>query len=87
MVNAADIAGYTYNVENFTPEQLIEAMVSAGELSPAARDMDVEDALDQLAEVYAIDRDDEHSFDSSEFPKIIFVDQLDEDYDDWYFEG
>ena len=80
-----DIVGYTFSGENYTPENLIEAMIAAGELSPAARDMTVEDALEQHAAVNAINREDERSYDTDEHPKVIFADQLDEDYDsDWF---
>ena len=84
-MSAFDIAGYTFGGENYTPENLIEAMIAAGELSPAARDMTVEDALDQHAAVNVIDRMDESSFDTDEHPKVIFADQLDEENDsDWF---
>ncbi|AEJ94110.1 hypothetical protein THIBAULT_201 [Mycobacterium phage Thibault] len=79
---AFDIAGYTYKGENFTPVNLINYMVSIGELSPAARDMSVEDVLDQHAGALAIDRYDESSFDSSEFPKVIFWSQIEDD-EEW----
>jgi len=66
----SDIIGYTYKADNFTPKALIQFMVRIGELSPAALD-DYEDALNQLAECYAINRDDEWSYDSDEFHKVI----------------
>lgn len=86
MTNAADIAGYTYRADNYRPETLIDVMIGANELSPAARDMSVEDALDQHAAALAIDRYDEHSFDSSEFPKVIFWGQVDM-AEDWEWLG
>jgi hypothetical protein len=67
----SDIIGYTYNADNFTPKALIEFMVQLRELSPAAIDMLPEVALNQLADVYCIDRDNEYSFDSEDFPKVI----------------
>lgn len=68
------IIGYTYRAKNYTPSALIIYMVARGELSPAARwDMSPEDALDQLASAYGIERDDEYSFDSDNFPKVIFA--------------
>lgn len=85
-MNAADIAGYTYRTENYTPADLIEAMIAAGEASPAARDMNVEAALDQIAEANGIDRYDENTFDSEDFPKVIFWDQVDLEYD-WEWLG
>lgn len=80
-----DIAGYTYDGSNFEPGDLIEYMIAKGELSPAARDMNIEDVLRQHAEANAVDVSDERNYDSSEHPKVIFNDQLDPDYDsDWY---
>lgn len=85
MANATDIAGYTYKAENYRPDQLIELLITEGVASPGARSLTVEEALDQIASANAIDRYDERSFDSSEFPKVIFVSQLiDTDYETWY---
>jgi len=66
-----EIIGYTYRADNYTPAALISYMVQIGELSPAAIDMRTEEALDQLAGAYCINRDDEYSFDSDEFPKVV----------------
>jgi hypothetical protein len=85
MANATDIAGYTYKADNYRPDQLIELLIAEGVASPGARSLTVEEALDQIAGANAIDRYDEHSFDSSDFPKVIFVSQLtDTDYKTWY---
>ena len=73
---ADEIAAYTYRAEVLCPTCLIEAMISAGDASPAARDMPTEDVLDQRAGANAINPDDETSFDSDEFPKVVFLDQL-----------
>ena len=82
---ADDIAGYTYDTQNFEPGDLIEYMIAKGELSPGARGMSIEDVLDQHAGGLGIDRHDERSYDSSEHPKVIFESQLDPEYDsDWY---
>jgi hypothetical protein len=77
-MHATDIVAYTFQAEQLTPEGLIEIMIARGEASPAARDMRVEDALDQIAAANGIDRYDEHTFDSEEFPKVIFASQLEE---------
>lgn len=85
MPSASDIAGYTYRADNYRPTDLIELLIAEGTASPGARSMTVESALDQIASANAVDRYDERSFDSSEFPKVIFVDQLTEDdRKDWY---
>lgn len=75
-MHATDIIGYTYQAEAYTPAGVIEAMIAFGDASPAARDMPVEAALDQIAEANAIDRHDEHTFDSDEFPKVIFASEV-----------
>ena len=66
-----EIIGYTYRADNYTPAALISYMVQIRELSPAAIDVRPEEALDQLAGACCVDRDDEYSFDSDDFPKVI----------------
>ena len=46
-------------------------MIACNDASPAALDMPVEDVLDQCADAMAMDRHDETSYDSSEFPKVV----------------
>ena len=66
------IIGYTYRADNYRPADLIEEMIKNREASPGARDMNVEDVLDQIAKANAIDRYDESTYDSFDFPKVIF---------------
>ena len=40
------ITGYTYKADEFSPEELVEYMIAEGDMSPAARDLEVESALD-----------------------------------------
>lgn len=35
-----------------------------------------ESELDRLAEMLGIDREDEHTYDSDEFPKVVFADSV-----------
>lgn len=81
MSHATDIVGYTFNADNYHGNCLISGMVLARELSPAALSMRNEDVLDQHAGALAIDRTDESSFDSSEFPKVIFQSMVESDDD------
>jgi hypothetical protein len=53
-------------------------MIAHGTASPAARDMRAEDLLDQCAGAMAIDREDEYSFDSGDFPKVIFASSVED---------
>ena len=73
---ADKIVGYTFMTENICPTCTINRMIGAGLASPGARDMRVEDVLDQIAASEGIDRTDEHTFDSGEFPKVIFASQI-----------
>ena len=77
------IVAYDFNAATYCPEHVIEAMIQRGEASPAARDMAVEDALDQIAAANGIDRQDERSFDSGDFPKVVFSSSLEDDTCDW----
>jgi hypothetical protein len=76
---ASEIVAYSYNTMTFCPEHLIERMIEKRIAAPAARDMNVEEVLDQIAEAEGIDRQDERSFDSNDFPKIIFSSDLEDD--------
>lgn len=76
MTTAYTIVGYTYRADTLCPACTIEAMIADREASPAARDMAPEEALEQIAAANAIDRHDLHSYDSDNFPKVVFADQL-----------
>jgi hypothetical protein len=62
--------------DTYCPDCLIATMIAAGDASRAARDMPTEDVLDQCAAAAAIGRTDETNFDSSESPKVVFLDQV-----------
>jgi hypothetical protein len=76
------IVGYTYRADQYDPTCIIEEVIARREASPAARDMPTEDVLDQIAASNAIDREDERSFDSDHFPKVIFVADMSESEDE-----
>jgi hypothetical protein len=57
-------AGYTYQAEVLCPPCMMRALGFPGYSN-------AEETLDRLAERQGIDRDDERSFDSGEFPKVI----------------
>lgn len=63
------IAGYTYNAENFCSGCIIEAF--SGIQENIGWEWSVEGVLDVIAAVMKIDRQDESTFDSSTFPKVI----------------
>lgn len=81
-----DIVGYTYRADLYCPGCILEAMVRHGDASPAVRDFteSVESTLDHLADCMALDRSDERTFDSGDFPKVVFRDSLVSEGDDAY---
>lgn len=81
--NDDNIIGYTYRAENHRPAPLVELLIAEGRLSPGARGMDADEALDQLAGVEGVDRQDPYSFDSDDFPKEIYVGNVTEGDEGW----
>lgn len=70
------VVGYIYDAALHHPDCVIELLIRKGMASPAARDMDPERVLDQVAAANAINRGDEFSFSSDEFPQVVFVDDV-----------
>lgn len=79
-MHAATIIGYTYRAENYTPSGVLEALYSDqfDGWRPVGGPVfnTVERELDELANVSGIDRMDEYTFDSDDFPKVIFASQV-----------
>lgn len=67
------IIGYTYKSDIYCMDCLVNALdvYSFQSLYPEGV-YETEDFLDKLAEFKGIDRYDESSFDSGDFPKVIF---------------
>ena len=78
-----DIVGYVYRADGYKPSALIKLLLAEGRLSPGALGMDPDEALDQLAAVEDVNRDDEYSFDTDDFPKTILRHELSEHDLDW----
>lgn len=81
MATSSDIAGYTYKADTYCPEHIVGAMTSTEDYEgwelAEGIEMDIEENLDNIAAHFGIDRQDENSFNSDEFPKVIFRDQAD----------
>lgn len=73
-MHATDIVAYTYQAETLCPSCTV---ASYTELPIQMVDVNVEQYLDDAARLFGIDRMDERSFDSSEFPKVVFASQVD----------
>ena len=71
---AWDIVGYTYAADIVCPDHVVSGM---GE--HRRENENAEHALDRIAMRRGIDRQDERSFDSDDFPKVIFADSVTDD--------
>lgn len=74
--HATDIAGYSYQADTYCPSCIVAAVTGIGCPCP---DSDTENHLDGIAAGRGIDRYDERSYDSGDFPKVIFVSDLEGD--------
>lgn len=76
-----DIVGYTFRAENYGKCCIINALTTFERFNGWALAeglvMSVEDNLSEIAQAFQIDRMDERTFDSDEFPKVIFASMLD----------
>jgi hypothetical protein len=67
-----DIAGYMFQADIVCPDCVV------GAYNGNSNDYDAETMLGILAGNLGIERYDESSFDSDEFPKVVFVDNITE---------
>lgn len=70
-----DIVAYTFNADILCAHCVAKMYQKV----PAMIVRQVEVCLDGEANFLGIDRDDEATFDSSEFPKVVFADQITSD--------
>lgn len=81
-MNATTIVAYTFNGDIYCPACIVAALPT-GEgqafdgwaVSEGVR-VTPEENLSELAYAFGIDRDDEGSFDSGDFPKVVFASQV-----------
>ncbi len=73
-----DIAGYTYRSANYCPGCVVVRVLERKGLQGHGLSYVTEDALALLARFEGIDRMDERSFDSDDFPKVIFGDMIED---------
>ncbi len=72
-MNSAEIIAYTYRADIYCPKCIIKELAKRNPISPAGFDMPVEDVLNQVAGANGIDRGDEATYDSDDFPKVVFA--------------
>lgn len=77
MANPTDIVGYTYKADMYCPRCALKAIWQGWhkEIADDIREPYIEGALDLFAAVLGIERDDESTFDSAQFPKVVYRNQ------------
>lgn len=77
-LHATDIVAYTYRAETLCPSCVMAAEQANAQTFQASTHTDAELFLAEAAEHLGVDRMDERSFDSDEFPKVVFASQIEE---------
>lgn len=70
--------GYTYRAAEYCPEHVVKAVLDHDGLEGHGLSYIPEEALDLLARLGGINRQDEYTFDSDDFPKVIFGYQVED---------
>lgn len=77
MSRSDDIVAYTYKADTYCPTCIVEELRRRiTGYGPFDWTLDAETVLDQVALANGIDRYEETTFDSDEFPKVVFRDAL-----------
>lgn len=79
-MNATDIVSYTFRADIYCPFCIIPEVEKYLDFSGEAG-RDTEDLLDELSGNIGIDRGAEDTFDSGDFPKVVFAVDCHEPYD------
>jgi hypothetical protein len=74
------VVGYTYMADIWCPDCIVEEVCKQNNIHPIPfyNRLDIEAILDDLAKMMPdkFDRYDEHTFDSDEFPKVVFSNSM-----------
>lgn len=76
-MRSTDIVAYTFNADVYCPACIGDTVADDARYDgwrvahPAV--MSAEDNLNEIAAAFQIDRDNEHSFHSDDFPKVVFA--------------
>jgi hypothetical protein len=68
-----EIVGYVYNSETYCGKCLKRELKMSGFIDDTLKAQPLEDILDIIAADSKLDRQNEWSFDSQDFPKVIFA--------------
>lgn len=75
-MHATDIIAYTFQAEILCPSCTLDTLNVPNSLR---QEQDHESIIETLADAHNIDWQDEYSYDSDEFPKIVFASQIEDD--------
>jgi len=80
-MSTGPIVGYTYQADNYCPEHIVAQLTAnPGHTGHQAASIpNAEQHLDLLARLAGVDREDEYTFDTDDFPKVIVADQVQDD--------
>ena len=80
--HATDIVGYTYQADNHCPgcmRDMAQSMAEQAGLPRGTQWGNTEQILAEVAKGKGINQEDERSFDSGDFPKVIFGSMVEDD--------
>lgn len=75
LMKADSIVGYTFRAETLCPACTVKEVVPPDLAELGSTEM----VLNFAAEQIGVNREDEHSFDSDDFPKVIFSVDIDDE--------
>lgn len=70
------VVGYIYDAEVFCPDCVVRTLVLRHPVRMSTVLMPADEALALVARHVGVDPMDETTYDSSEFPKVVFADQV-----------
>lgn len=74
VMRSYDIVAYIYRADMYCSMCIVEQVTDG-----VVYDLNTAVALGALADQRGIDREDERSYDSGDFPKVVFADQIEDD--------
>lgn len=83
-MKTSDIVGYDYNGDTYCRDCIKEVLPTGEDQAydgwaDATGRMDSEEFLEGIAQAFGIDRGDERTFESGDFPKVVFSSQIEGD--------
>lgn len=71
-----DVVGYIYNSDIYCSRCILTVVVLTQPVHMSVVLEEAEVGLEKVAKILRVDRSNENTYDSDEFPKVIFADQV-----------